>query len=287
MSKPFSQIDTTIQIVTPENISFQYEVAGPFRRLPAFLIDFAIRAIVLFVLSFALAMLAFFDELMIALLLVTWFVMEWFYGALFETYWNGQTIGKRLVGIRVLSYDGQPINGLQGVMRNVLRAADLMPIVPPSAFGGDLQIAIPTGLIAILVPIFNRRYQRLGDLVAGTIVVVEERKWSPTITKVEDPRIPQLAALLPVTLRLSSKMNRAISAFVERRKYLSPGRRHEIARHIAGPLLEKCGLPHDTSYDLFMCALYHRQFVAEQIDTDVPPSHLVPKEPFSANADPP
>ena len=272
MSNSNSQIDTTIQIVTPENISFQYEVAGPFRRLPAFLIDFAIRAVVLFGLSFALALLTFFDELMIAVLLVTWFVMEWFYGALFETYWNGQTIGKRLLGIRVLSYDGQPINGLQGVMRNVLRAADLMPIVPPSAFGDEIQLAIPTGLIAILVPIFNRRYQRLGDLVAGTIVVVEERKWSPTITKVEDPRIPQLAALLPVSLRLSSKTNRAISAFVERRKYLSPGRRHEIARHIAGPLLVKCGLPPDTSYDLFMCALYHRQFVADHIDAEAVPS---------------
>ena len=285
VTKP--QIDTTIQIVTPENISFQYEVAGPFRRLPAFLIDLAIRAVVLFGMVMAFAMMGLFPELLIAIVLVTHFVLEWFYGGIFETYWNGQTPGKRLLGIRVLSYDGQPINGLQGVMRNVLRAADLMPIVPPSAFeawGDDVQFAIPTGLIAILVPIFNRRYQRLGDLVVGTIVVVEERSWSPSAAKVEDPRIPELAALLPISLRVSNRTNKAISAFVERRKYLSPGRRHEIARHIAGPLLEKCGLPPDTSYDLFMCALYHRQFVAEQIDTDVLPTHLQQTEQFSTPA---
>ncbi|MCA9213520.1 MAG: RDD family protein [Planctomycetales bacterium] len=285
MAPRIQQIDTTIQIVTPENISFQYEVAGPFRRLPAFLIDLSLRAAVIFGLAIGIAMLAVFEELLVAIILISWFLVEWFYGALLETYWNGQTIGKRMMGIRVLRYDGQPINGLQGVMRNVLRAADLMPIVPPPSFVEleTTMFLIPTGLIAIVVPIFNRRYQRLGDLVSGTIVVVEERTWRPSSDQLDDPRIPQLAALIPMSLRISGKTNRAVSAFVEKRKYLSPGRRHEIAKHIAAPLLERCGLPPNTSYDLFMCALYHRIFLSANFEqADVPPSDLLDAEQFSA-----
>jgi uncharacterized RDD family membrane protein YckC len=282
MASTLPQIDTTIQIVTPENISFQYEVAGPFRRLPAFLIDLALRAVVLLGFAIVIGMVGIGGQFMVAMLFVLWFVLEWFYGALLETYWNGQTIGKRMTGIRVLSHDGQPINGLQGVMRNVLRGADMMPIIPTIAFGFESLMGIPTGLLCLIVPICTKRYQRLGDIVAGTIVIVEERAWSPTANKVEDARIPQLAALLPVSLQISNKMMHAIGAFVERRKYLSPGRRHEIARHIAKPLLEKCNLPADTSYDLLMCALYHRQFVADKIDTDVRPAGLWNDSQFSS-----
>lgn len=279
MSSQQPQIDTAIQIVTPENISFRYEVAGPFRRLPAFLIDLGLRAVVLVGCAIAFGIFGIGSEFLTAALFVLWFVLEWFYGALLETYWNGQTVGKRMIGIRVLSQDGQPINGLQGVMRNVLRGADLMPIIPTVAFGFDSLMGIPTGLFCLIVPICTRRYQRLGDIVAGTIVIVEERAWSPTSMKVEDPRIPQLAALLPISLQISNKMMSAIGAFVERRKYLSPGRRHEIARHVAKPLLERCNLPADTSYDLLMCALYHRQFVADQIDSDMRLSELLTNDP--------
>jgi len=230
--------------------------------------------VVMFGLFLLIAMAGLDNELLFAILLVLMLIVGWFYGALMETYWNGQTIGKRMVGIRVLSSDGQPINGLQGVMRNILREADLMPVIPFAAFGGAGLGGIPTGLIGLLVPVFTQRYQRLGDIVAGTIVIVEERSWTPATIKLDDPRIPQLAALLPVSLQFGHKMTQAIGSFMERRKFLSPGRRHEIARHIAKPLLERCNLPDDTSYDLFMCALYYRQFVAEGIDTDLRPTEL-------------
>ena len=57
------------------------------------------------------------------------FVLEWFYGGLFESLWNGQTPGKRLMGLRVLTTEGQPINGMQAVMRNLLRYADIFPFL--------------------------------------------------------------------------------------------------------------------------------------------------------------
>ena len=109
------QLDTSIRIVTPENIAFYYQVAGPFRRLPAFAIDLAIRMgfwiLVICLLFFTGAMAgSFLRDLIEALgtgfMLLLWFFLEWFYGAIFETYWNGQTPGKKLLGIRVLSTNG-------------------------------------------------------------------------------------------------------------------------------------------------------------------------------------
>ena len=86
----------------------------------------------------------------IAVFLVAYFVVEWFYGGLFETFMNGQTPGKWVLGIRVLSLDGQPINGVQAVLRNVLRFVDMMPMVSLQMLGGPPMYALPTFVFALL-----------------------------------------------------------------------------------------------------------------------------------------
>ena len=95
------QIDTTIEIVTPENIAFSYRLAGPFHRLPAYLIDLFLRLAILFVMA---VLTSFFSlvsgGLAFAIWLITFFVLSWFYGGLFEAFWNGQTPGKWTLGIR-------------------------------------------------------------------------------------------------------------------------------------------------------------------------------------------
>jgi uncharacterized RDD family membrane protein YckC len=198
------------------------------------------------------------------ILLLLWFVLEWFYGGLFEAFWNGQTPGKRMTGIRVLSRDGQPINALQAVLRNILRAADMMPILPFSAFGDwPTLLGIPTYLVALSTQCFGRGFQRLGDIVCGTIVVVEERSWLFGVTKLTDNRIAQLADQIPANFQVNRRLSRALATYVERRKFFSPARRREIARHIAQPLLKPFQLEKDTPYDLLVCALYHRAFVAD------------------------
>ena len=97
-------IDTCIEIVTPENIAFQYRVAGPFRRLPAFLIDAAIR-IALAAVTMIAAVFAFdyagVVGVGIGIGLLIWFALSWFYMGLFEALWNRQTPGKRIMRIRV------------------------------------------------------------------------------------------------------------------------------------------------------------------------------------------
>lgn len=260
-------LDATIDIVTPENIAFRYRVAGPYRRLPAFFIDLLLRTgvwIGIILLIGLVATVSLFDSgIGVAFALILLFAMEWLYGGLLETFWNGQTVGKRVMGIRVLSVDGQPINGLQAMMRNILRFADMMPFIPFSAiFDEPSAIPIPTLVIGLVAPLLNRRFQRLGDIVCGTMVVIDEKSWLFEAAKLEDPRVAQLAAELPAGFNVSRTMARALATYVDRRQLFSPPRRREIARHIAEPLVAKFGLPPDTSYDLLLCSLYHRTFLA-------------------------
>ena len=147
MPQQFDAIDAQFEVVTPENIAFRYQIAGPFRRLPAYLIDLVVRVligaflamVVWYLLPFVFRTLP--PATMSSLVLVSWFVLGHFYGGLFETFWNGQTPGKKACGLRVLTVEGQPINALQAVLRNLLRDVDAMPFVfaiwprPPAGIG--------------------------------------------------------------------------------------------------------------------------------------------------------
>jgi uncharacterized RDD family membrane protein YckC len=262
-------LDTTVDIVTPENIAFHYQVAGPFRRLPAYLIDLLIRAALLFGLTvFAMLLSIGIGEAAIAVLILAEFVLSWFYGGLFETYWNGQTPGKRIMGIRVLSANGRPINGYQAILRNIMRTVDTGPMITAEIFGGPALPLIPVFAVGLLVMAANRRCQRLGDIVCRTMVVVEDRPWLTGVAKIEDPRAFQLASYLPADLRVSRSMARALAHYAERRQYFSPPRRREVAKHVAQPLLEQFGLPGNTSYDLLLCAMYYRLFIADRGDDE-------------------
>ena len=252
MDPKIDQIDTSILVVTPENISFRYQLAGPFRRLPAFLIDFVLRIVLVLGLALLTSLFSLLSPgLGQALLLTTWFVVSWFYGALFETYLSGQTPGKWLLGLRVLTIDGRPINGMQAVLRNVLRAADMFP--PPASLTG------------LAVASLNRRYQRLGDIVAGTFVIVEERSPLAGVVKITDERAIALAAMLPTDVQISRGLARCLISYVDRRRTLSPEQRREIAAHLAESLLTKYNFPADTSYDVLLCALYYRAFVTDRV----------------------
>jgi hypothetical protein len=138
-----------------------------------------------------------------------------------------------------------------------------MPVVPAVAIGiPDMPLGFPTFVVGLVTPALNDRYQRLGDLVCGTMVVVEQRGGLSGAAKIDDPRVAELAALIPVNFQVDQKMSRALSAYVERRTAFLAPRRREIARRLAEPLLRRFSLPANTSHDLLLCALYHRAFVA-------------------------
>ncbi len=253
-----AQLDSTARVVTPENIAFRYQLAGPCRRLGAFVIDAVIRMVVMIPCFIGVAMLR--CDFLMGLFLIGVFVAWWSYGAIFETYMNGQTPGKKAFRLRVLSVNGQPINGMKAFIRNLLRGADLLP---PAA--GTM---IPTGVVGLVAMSLNSRFQRLGDLVAGTMVVVEERQWLMGLETLEDPRVYQLASYIPDSFQISRDLSRTLAMYVERRRYFGPARRTEIGQPLCQPLLDRFGLAPDTSYDLLLCALYYRAFVGDRSEDE-------------------
>jgi uncharacterized RDD family membrane protein YckC len=269
MAAQATQIDATVEVVTPENISFLYQTAGPFRRLPAFFLDLLVRTAIFAGLTFALSILLSFaglPNLAIAGAMIIWFLVDWFYGGAFEALMNGQTPGKWMLGIRVLSINGRPINGIQAILRNVLRSVDMFPVLSIETLGVDAPIYfIPTFMLSLVTMSVNRRFQRLGDIATGTMVVVEERRWLTGVAELDDDRAAQLASLLPTDFSISRSLAQSLSMYAERRRYFSAARRREVARHVAEPLLARFGFPADTGYDLLMCALYYRAFIADRV----------------------
>ena len=121
------------------------------------------------------------------------------------------------MGIRVVTTEGQPIDGLQAVLRNVLRVVDAYPLVSVQAFGVEQPLYLfPTFIIGLVAMALNRRFQRLGDLVCGTLVVIEERQWLTGVAKLEDPRAAQLAEYLPADFQVSRSLARTLAAYVDR-----------------------------------------------------------------------
>ncbi len=246
------KLDCFVRVITPENVEFDYALAGPFQRLPAFLFDMFIRLVAMFVLVLALIFTMPFVPLggMFATvaLILTFFVLSWFYGVYFETRFNGRTLGKMLFRLRAISVDGRPINGIQAALRNLLRFADLYP----SPLAGLITMVLTSGS------------QRLGDLAANTMVVVDRGRHSPWDIKPDDVRAFGLAELIPATFVASHSLAQAIGMYMENRRRLPVPRRLDVAKHLAAPLLRKFELLPDTSPDLLLCALYVRIYMSEE-----------------------
>jgi uncharacterized RDD family membrane protein YckC len=259
MSAPVGY-DTQIELITPENIAFHYRIAGPFRRLPAYLIDLLIRGAVMmgafmglsFVFGYALSSM----YTALGISAVLFYLLDWFYAAVFEAWWNGQTPGKRLLQIRVVSADGQPIMPWQAILRNFLRALDGAPFVGP----------LPTYLVGLVSSAVSGRFQRQGDVWAGTVVVVEEPQRLYGVVRVTEAEVLDLARQIPGDFQVSRSLARALSDYVVRRKGFGWSRRAEIAAHLGEPLRERFDLPRGTSHDLILCALYHRVFLSDTED---------------------
>lgn len=283
---PTRPLDTTIEVVTPENIAFQYQLAGPFRRLPAYIIDILVRyAIMLCIaitlwLMIGLLAIEILGAFAVGTILVSYFLISWFYGASMETYFNGRTVGKWMFGIRVIDVEGCPITGRRAIIRNLLRVADLAPMaaLPQLALDVPPVFFIPTGIIGLITVICTRRMQRLGDVAAGTMVIVDEKIWQLPIAKIDDPRVAPLASFIPGDYTVSRSMARTLAIYVERRHYLTPGRRVEIARHLAIPLIERFDFVPNVDFDLLMLAIYYRTFLA---DPAAEPANLGPLAGFS------
>jgi uncharacterized RDD family membrane protein YckC len=224
-------LDNTTEVETPERIRFRYRVAGPVRRSFAYLLDLLIRAVLLIVVLFVIALATSSNthDLVDAsrgLILVILFVLEWGYYLAFETLWNGASPGKRAFGLRVVKEGGFPIGFVDSLLRNLLRAADFLP----SAY-----------VVGLTVMVADQRFRRLGDRVAGTMVVVEDRVRVGEALRLVPPAGPGELEALPPRPPLSADELEALELFL-RRQDLSTPRRLELAEMVAPLFARRMGV---------------------------------------------
>jgi uncharacterized RDD family membrane protein YckC len=243
---PAEPLDTIVRLATPERITFQYPLAGPFRRFWAYLIDVMVRGGIVMVAAIVAPLLSLGAPSGLGLVMVLWFLLEWGYPGFCEAFFNGRTPGKRVVGIRVVSDQGVPITGAQAMLRNLLRAVDGVPL------------AFVPGLASMML---TAKFQRLGDLAAGTMVVVEEGSRKVGVARVEDPAIEAVLPWLPERISAGPELARALSDYVTHRGRFGRGRREEMAAHLARPLRLRYNLPPDAPADAVLCAAYRRVFL--------------------------
>jgi len=247
--KPEDPLDTSVRLVTPERVEFSYTLAGPFRRAISYLIDTLVLSILIAVGVITSLVLTLGSPSGFGPILAIGFFLIWGYGAFCEGMFNGQTVGKKALGIRVMTVEGVPITGTQAALRNLIGAVD-----------GPYPFLYMIGLTSMVL---TSRFQRLGDLAAGTMVVVEESRFGSAVPRVEAGAFGNLPSLLPLRVTAGSEMARALSDYVRRRARFGRDRREEIARHLAEPLRERYSLPPDAPSDAVLCAFYHRLFLGE------------------------
>jgi len=210
-------LDTIRTVETPEGMELELRVAGPAVRALAWLIDLLIRLVLFAALAGVLGLLG---AAGVGLLLILYFLLEWGYPVLFEVYRGGVTPGKAALGLRVLQDDGSPVGWGASTVRNLLRAADFLPLL----YG--------FGLIACCL---TRDFKRLGDLAAGTVVVHRDPPSAPARAAASVPPLPPPQPLTPAE-------QRALVELTERAQWLSPERREELAE-LAQPLTGASGGP--------------------------------------------
>ncbi|MEF3082349.1 RDD family protein [Luteimonas sp. SMYT11W] len=196
-------LDTVREVHTPEGVALRLPAAGPVPRAVAWLIDLAIRGALLMAISIVLGMLGKFGS---GLYMIVLFVVFWGYPVVFEALYGGQTPGKRALSLRVVSADGAPIGWMASFVRNLMRTVDMLPF----GYGA--------GLVASLADPWSRR---LGDMVAGTLVIHAPRER----TRIDALQIAPQAPAAP----LQAHEQLAVIAFAERAHALTGERQQELA----------------------------------------------------------
>src|SRR5204863_8178316 len=245
-------MEETVSIPTPDQVTLDFELAGLGSRFSAYLID----TLWIFAMIVIVAIAMFLSGMVgvrfvarafkpgsclasshTALLILLVFLIYWGYYVFFEGLKHGSTPGKKRLGIRVIRQDGLPIGLREAALRNLVRAADMLP--PPSYILGGLVMH------------FDPQGRRLGDMLAGTYVVVEKfdlaaqgASGAAWASRVEQGRSRQALTLPRGTI--SPQQIGLIERFLARRHELSEERRAQLVWQIAEPLLPMLGEDRDS-----------------------------------------
>lgn len=210
MLDPKRRIDTLQMVELAEGMEIHLRAAGPFLRLISWILDLVIEGAALIFLNLIITLI--FPVMGTAVsegvYILSFFIIWWFYPVFFEISPWGATIGKRALGLRVVNEAGGGITIGASMIRNFVRSVEvILPFIP-------------------LVAFFNPRFQRLGDLAAGTLVVYSKPRIDPVI-----PGPPPLEKV-PVNYTLSREEEAAILSFRYRSGGWSEARRIELSNHL-------------------------------------------------------
>lgn len=254
---------TILVVETSEGVPLRIDVAGAGSRLAAGMIDGLLIGVVFLIVTIVVMLAGALDEsgtsrFLLGLLVGGAVLLVALYHVGFHLLWNGQTPGKRLLGIRVASADGRPATGVQHVLRGLVQPVDVL-----------LQLPIALGLILIAV---SSRHQRLGDFVAGTLVVrdhVPPHAWDPF----PNERWGSAVRTLPLTPVLVARLTpdeRALLQAVVTREGLSNDARRSLFVQTARYLAARLELGEFADARVVLKELY--LFVRESRDGRVPES---------------
>src|SRR5215204_4631613 len=275
MSATFATEDVLV-IETPERVPLHFALASIGNRFLACAIDHAIQALVLAVIAIGFIVLANFSDLegalsaapkwVYAIMILVLFLILSGYFAFFEWLWRGQTPGKRWLKLRVIREDGRPITFWESSVRNLIRSFDMMPF--------------PFYSIGLISVFSTTRDQRVGDMVAGTVVVRERETEAPAFaqvfaTPVSDPA--QRRAFKPVEFTadlsgLTESEIQVVETFLRRRWDLQDVPRQWMAWRVSLPILYKLRPTYDLAtftYEGFLEELLHRYLQEHRFHSSV------------------
>lgn len=239
-------------IVTPEAVRLEFQTAAIGTRSLALMIDWLIQLMIVMVVMFAAGLAVgaglgsgLPDWAGVTLILLLVFGVLWGYPTTLETLW-GRTVGKAALGLRVVTREGAPIGFRHAALRAVL---------------GLIDFQLTFGAGAVLSSLLSRRQQRLGDLVAGTLVLRERNAaGTPRAVRFHPPPGWEgyAGTLDPAVLTPSDYQ--AVRELLVRGRELDPDVRHQVARQLADPLVARLGHtpPPQTTPELFLVCLMAR-----------------------------
>src|SRR5215217_2585273 len=262
-------------IETPERVPLHFALASIGNRFIACAIDHAIQALAIGLIGLSALILTSFPSIeriiasapkwVVAVMILVLFLILAGYFAFFEWAWSGQTPGKRWLKLRVLREDGRPITFWEAAVRNLLRTFDMMPA--------------PFYSIGLISVFSTNRDQRVGDMVAGTVVVREREAEAPEFsqvfaTPVSDPALRRSFKPVDFTASLSSLTEseiQVVETFLRRRWDLSDVPRQWMAWRVSLPILFKLRPTYDVNtftYEGFLEELLHRYLQEHRFGRD-------------------
>lgn len=223
MAKLERKIDTLQSVELGDGVEILLRVAGPFVRAMALVIDYLIIIGLLIVMGVVTRLVAVSanDNIANGVMLIALFLLSWGYFAFFEGGKKASTPGKRAMGIRVVDRSGNNANRGQVLVRNILRYVDMLPGVP----SGGMGLFIGGYGAGLMTCFLSKKFQRLGDLVANTVVVYDK-----PVSHMYAAAPPALEAIAP-PITLTREEQAALAAFRERAGLWSEERRIELANH--------------------------------------------------------